>query len=540
VDESASSDNGKVPLYLRVGISGHRNITRTYPGLDDVARYVRDVITTAQDAIAAESAPVCVRVVSALAEGTDRILIPAIMPADGQPQGTGYLEAILPLDQAEYCTDFGSAASKQEFSDLLAGAVVREVVPAAASRELAYQSAGRAVVDRSDVMVFVWNGEPKRGLGGTAEIFEYARERNKRIFWIRTGDGRAELALEPWARKSWPRVTPLSRSALRGLDRYNREALPPPSPSSADDPPLLGKLGEKGLESAAELSDYFSPYYARADALAGRFQHRWFWLTRLLYGLAALAVAIVATQVLYEPHHERYAWFEFATLICVMVLLLLAHFSSWHDRWISARYIAEQIRSLAFLGLVGASGSDDMASTNRPSHSAEAGSWTNRAVEEIWWSRPPYTPGDVEATRKFLDEQWICDQLIYHENTSAKYETKSRRFTWAAVCLFTLSAVAALLHSAGVGGPNEFWAFLSILVPAVGAALSGYAAQRDYARHAERSKLFAVTLDQARKQLVKATSLHDMQQVALSVAILMRGEASDWYSIVRMQEIEPP
>jgi hypothetical protein len=103
-----------------------------------------------------------------------------------------------------------------------------------------------------------------------------------------------------------------------------------------------------------------------------------------------------------------------------------------------------------------------------------------------------------------------------------------------------VSAAAALLHSAGIGHPQPLWAFLSIIVPAVGAALSGYAAQRDYARHAERSKLFAITLDQARKQLVKAASLRDMQQVALSVAILMRGEASDWYSIVRMQEVEPP
>jgi hypothetical protein len=499
---------------------------------------VRDVITTARNSIAAEYEPVCLRVVSSLAEGTDRFLIPAILPAEGQPRDSGYLEAILPLDRDDYCADFHSAASKQEFSDLLAEAVVSEVVPAAASRKHAYQSAGRAVVDRSDVMVFVWDGKPARGLGGTAEIFEYARERSKRIFWIRTEHGRAELVLEPWARVSWPRVTPLSQAALRQLDRYNSEPLPPASATKGPLP--LDKLDENGLKSAAKLSKYFLPYYARADALAGRFQQRWFWLTRLLYSLAALAVAIVATQILYEPDHERYAWFEFATLICVMALLLLAHFSNWHDRWISARYLAEQIRSLAFLGLVGASGSDDMASANRSSHSAEAGSWTNRAVEEIWWSRPPYTPSDVEATRKVLDKQWIYDQLRYHENTSRKYEKKSRRFTWAAIGLFTLSAIAALLHSAGMGQPHAFWAFLSILVPAVGAALSGYAAQRDYARHAERSKLFAVTLDQARRQLVKATSLHDMQQVALSVAILMRGEASDWYSIVRMQEIEPP
>ena len=70
--------------------------------------------------------------------------------------------------------------------------------------------------------------------------------------------------------------------------------------------------------------------------------------------------------------------------------------------------------------------------------------------------------------------------------------------------------------------------------------MSGYSAQRDYARHAERSRLFAISLDLMRSQLTKATSLRDIQQVALSVATLMRGEATDWYSSVRLQDIEPP
>jgi hypothetical protein len=490
---------------------------------------VRDVIMTTRNAIATESTPVCVRIVSSLAEGADRLLVHAMLAAGDQRPDAVHLEAILPLEPSDYCADFGSTASKQEFSGLLAVAAVSEVVPATASRERAYQSAGKAVVDRSDVMVFMWDGNPARGRGGTAEIFDYAQQRNKAIFWIRTEDGRAGLVLEPRAR-----VTPLSDDARRQLDRYNRESLP--AAYSAQSSPVLGQLSASGLDAATKLSEHFSSYYARADALAGRFQRRWFWLTRLIYALAALAVVIVATQVLYEPRHDRDAWFEFATLLCVMALLLLAHFSNWHDRWISTRYLAEQIRSLVFLGLAGA---DDIVPTNRPPQPTEIGSWNDRAMDEIWWSRPRYVPDDVEATRKLLDEQWVSDQLRYHDKTSHNYEKKSRRFTWAAIILFTLSAVAALLHSAGIGQPHSLWAFLSIIAPAIGAALSGYAAQRDYARHAERSRLFAVTLGQARDQLIKAASLHDIQQVALSVTMLMRGEAGDWYSIVRLKEIEP-
>jgi hypothetical protein len=37
--------------------------------------------------------------------------------------------------------------------------------------------AGKVVVDRSSVLVAVWDGQPSRGLGGTADVVRYARER---------------------------------------------------------------------------------------------------------------------------------------------------------------------------------------------------------------------------------------------------------------------------------------------------------------------------------------------------------------------------
>lgn len=527
MDEELSPRRGEIPLCLRVGISGHRHITSCYPGLYDVVRDVLDVIVSGRSAIVARSTAVSLRVVSSLAEGADRILVRAVQGASGQ------LEAILPLGPADYCADFGSAESKQEFADLLAEAAVTELVPAAASREDAYELAGRAVVDRSDVMVFMWDGQPARGRGGTAEIFNYALQRRKATFWIGTGGGHAELLLQPLAG-----IAVLSLGALRQLDRYNRELLR--AESFAECPPLLSKLSDAGLGAATALSEHVSSYFARADAVASRFQRRWFWLTRLLYALAALAVLIVAAQVLYEPSHDRYAWFEFGDLVCVTALLILAHYTHWHDRWISARYLAEQIRSLAFLGLAGATIADDTVPAARRPRGIEAASWTDRAVDEIWWSRPCYFPDDVEATRKVLSDQWITDQLRYHAKTSRTYQTRSRQFTWTAVSLFGLSAVAALLHSVGFGHQHSLWGFLSIAVPAVGASLSGYAAQRDYARHAERSRLFTLSLDQARHELAAAASLRDIQQVALSVAMLMRGESGDWFSVVRLQEIEPP
>jgi hypothetical protein len=45
------------------------------------------------------------------------------------------------------------------------------------STEEAHMDAGKVVVDRSSVLLAVWDGQPSRGLGGTADVVAYARQR---------------------------------------------------------------------------------------------------------------------------------------------------------------------------------------------------------------------------------------------------------------------------------------------------------------------------------------------------------------------------
>jgi hypothetical protein len=51
-------------------------------------------------------------------------------------------------------------------------------------RRDAYAHAGRYIVDHCDVLIAVWDGAPSRGRGGTAEIVQYALERNRPILRV--------------------------------------------------------------------------------------------------------------------------------------------------------------------------------------------------------------------------------------------------------------------------------------------------------------------------------------------------------------------
>ena len=50
--------------------------------------------------------------------------------------------------------------------------------------EKAFDEAGNTVVDNSEILIAIWNGQEAKGLGGTADIVEYAKTKNKKIIHI--------------------------------------------------------------------------------------------------------------------------------------------------------------------------------------------------------------------------------------------------------------------------------------------------------------------------------------------------------------------
>ena len=106
---------------------------------------------------------------------------------------------------------------------------------------------------------------------------------------------------------------------------------------------------------------------------------------------------------------------------------------------------------------------------------------------------------------------------------------------------FSLSVVAAIWHLAEPSTPDHKPAVLIALVaPIIGAALSGYSAQRDYTRVALRSEGMIRTLDSAIDDVQATATLDDLRGVAQRTDIVMQGESVDWYFAARLREPEVP
>jgi len=156
---------------LRVGVTGHR-------ALADVDAAARDVDAALDRIEGTVEVLEVLEVRSLLAEGADRIVTEQAMRRRTRCR----FVAVLPLAPDDYAADFDDPASAAAFRRLLTEAAHVEVAPAPTgadgeSREAAYERAGRAVIDTSDVLLALWDGGRSRGRGGTAEMVAYARSR---------------------------------------------------------------------------------------------------------------------------------------------------------------------------------------------------------------------------------------------------------------------------------------------------------------------------------------------------------------------------
>jgi hypothetical protein len=162
---------------LRIGVTGHRILHSK----QELAGSIQKVMDTIDLAFPARSWIVY----SSLAEGSDCLFVQFALQ---RPAVKLYVP--LPFPVQEYLVDFHSSESRSVFEILYNQASDRIVLPAQASREEAFRSAGEYIVDHADILVAIWDGKKEQGIGGTGYVVALARSRNLPIARIAAGNRR--------------------------------------------------------------------------------------------------------------------------------------------------------------------------------------------------------------------------------------------------------------------------------------------------------------------------------------------------------------
>lgn len=162
---------------LRIGVTGHRRHRLKLPD-GTLIRRILDVIELLQRAGKLRS--VCqIEMVSALAEGADEIAARAALKAGCR------LTALLPFNPEDYETTFSDKAYRRTFRDLMSKADHRVILQGSIrDANAGYVAVGAATLDRSEIVLTIWDGAAAQGRGGTPEILQSALEHRLPIIWI--------------------------------------------------------------------------------------------------------------------------------------------------------------------------------------------------------------------------------------------------------------------------------------------------------------------------------------------------------------------
>jgi len=545
-----------IPYRTIIGITGHRRLSDLNALRDKLKEVLEREIykiydqETSKQLRKLQHTPLAISLITPLGEGADRLVAHEILK---HPQAT--LEVVLPLTKEDYCQDFQSQSSNEEFELLFAQArkpICLRVTPIAdqfnpedqpEARRVAYKEVGHYVVDHCDILLALWDGKSAKGKGGVAEIVAYARDQEQPLIIISTSDH--QVHLENMGRLQAP--------ALAGLERWNQavgsQRISQDYIRNIYSDLFKNKEAERITPSAKEsVKTHLIPGYALASSQAKSHQKLYRWAGFLTYTFSALAVTGVGVALVLGKFFKWAFLLEFVLLLAIFSLVFLGSKIRAHKNWIESRFLVERIRSAIFFLISGLEVTSKRL-WDDPLHSDKQDDWMTRTFQETWNHFPLQNGAETDqwnGLKEYNLKHWLNAQLEFHQNTYSKSKKINMLFERGILVLFLLAIAAAVYHLLHyffhldwhLGFFDKVLYSFAILLPAMAAALEGIRSQREYARIENRSKKMVKALAKIIRNFKSAEDDSSFEKGMYQAEQLMLWETTDWMMLVRGQDLK--
>jgi hypothetical protein len=485
-----------IPLFHVVGFSGHRQISDPRAA----GQAIRDALESLRAQVAGEWIGL-----SSIAAGGDQAFVQQV-----RMLGMSW-HAILPLPHAEFCKDF-SPGDWAEAEQQLKGAEHLRIMQSTAAREDAYLDCGLETVDGSDVLIAVWDGEPARGRGGTADVVAYALSIGKPVLII---DSRTWIA----RRENW--------GSLEATDHTLRTLNELPNVAGLDGPNLF------------KAPDEVFQFQKKCDLAAsqGAPQFRRLIVSTVL--LHVLATLIAATTLAYELDLLVLPWAKFVCLGGALgVAIVLRRHGHSHHSWVRCRLAAEFCRSaLATWGLPRAA--PLFEELELPSVRGLV-----RSLHILHSRTTRADPVSIEDFKRIYLQQRIHDQLAYYRRQEMRALPLFKRLKfgfWGATLLALVSTLSyAVARSLDIAVPEwvltTVFHFLPISLPVVAAALISLISINDLQRRVARFREMQMVLEQSGKKISFCQTWKSLERIVLRTEHALLQEVLEWHSLTSFSE----
>ncbi|MCX6277998.1 MAG: hypothetical protein NT004_07860 [Bacteroidetes bacterium] len=604
------NDPKPVPYTLRIGVTGHRNLANPDAVAEAVEQSLikikraleRGVIDPHQPKTARQTKWQCLeshfawkvkqtlaslkivpretaldrrtplywQVISSLAKGADRIVARAAID-----KLDAILEAVFPFPVDKYKEDFKHPDDLGEFNGLFEKATNYQALHdpsfnTMSACEEGYELAGKDVVDSCEILIAVWNGQPARGKGGTAEIVEYACSIKRLVLWINADDpsslprilsevekvrDKIDISIVKSIRtvtRPLPKIASGWSSRFMQVVEYNRDSA----------------FKQRGFDVVFDRNwtflemtrvktnlipeylhptlNFLLPHYSRADFLAICYQKLHIRAATWLYRLAAFSVTIAVLQVLFIPDQTEWIAFEIIALIGAVVWFRLSLLENWHEKWLDYRHLAERLRMLSFTSLMGYTPASSLTLQNQqlPFYPGPGG-WVLDVYDKIKQDLPPANiPHDkLNNVRQFILSAWISDQAIYHEGNSNKKAHNAMKDHKRIGVMLAVIIVAATMHLLKLVNYQPFEYFiiaLVIILPAFAAAQHAIGGIHDFERIAARSSGMREILLSIEGSIKKADNWEELRKEIQRAEDIMSTENHEWCVSLSFRRIDLP
>jgi hypothetical protein len=563
---------------LPIAVTGHRDL---HP---DQLPAVRRALAGVFSALARAHPHSDLLLLTGLAEGADRLA------AEVASEGGIDVVGVLPMPEALYRATFGDGATRFDAARQRCRRILELPVPEGddvstpgPARDACYARLGRWLTRSSFLVVALWDGEPGRGEGGTADVV--AAELSGRHGQEADGlqdDRVGGTVCHILTRRA--DAEPPSGAPVRWLSEEDEVVV-----ELAGDPlptggvfPLLRRLDELNREqqeadvaasgAVVRSAGWFVPqadqgalspgqrallrHYAVADATAQRYQRM---RQRTLVVLSAVALAAVSALELYKEGLGTQRWALGVLLIYPLGMLLGWARLRWakargHDtRQLDYRALAEGLRIQLAWALVGVG--EDVTDGYLHTLRGEL-QWVRGAIRACVLSAR-LTADDLVATVpafELVQRCWVADQRAYFRRSVGGKEAQTRRHHRLIRGLFWTSFGASLaLGPARIlagqtllpGGLRVDGAFeLSAAVAlAAAAALSAFTDRLHLPELARQHDRMFLVFHRAERRLAALVAADDMERARGVIVELGRTalhENAAWVLLHRSRPLEAP
>lgn len=484
-------ESSRLPQFHVVGFAGHRRLDDP----DRTSGLIADALAGLQTQVPGEWIGV-----SSVAAGSDMLFARCVLGL-GLPW-----QALLPLPQADFERDF-SPDEWRQVEALLQGAESVMVIGSSDVREEAYLDCGVETVHACDVLIALWDGEPARGRGGTAEIVAYARERGKPLLIVDPVTGVVR-------RENFEHFVPVDPELefINGL---------PEAPSSATD--------RDGLPGTIER------FMRKADGAANRSAPQFRLLTVATVLLHVVATTIATFGLAFGWQPMLLPWVKLLFLLGALAAALAIRYYRAQHNWVRCRLAAELGRAA-------------LATWGMPRRAAlfedldlPAARQLVRSLHQLHRRGAPEKRANLDTFRQQYLAGRIEDQLRYYRRRLERAAPLLWRlrlgFALSTILAIVCTAAYALHHSLHFAPAPPLVAafisqFLPIVLPAIAAAFIALISINDLHRRVARYREMCHFLESAHRQITVTHTWRSVEHLVRQTERTLLQEVLEWHTLM--------